>query len=142
MNVVEIARQWEGTPHHKQASVRGVGADCKGHIYGVARDAGLPAASAWYAKVADYGDYVPVELLREGLQACFDKVEGDPLPGDVLLLKVGRPIRPQHLAIYMGDGKMQHATMTGPERVITVPMGRVWLERLDSVWRWKTEVGA
>ena len=139
--IVDIARSWDGTPCKHQGSCKGVGTDCKGFIWGVAREAGLPAAGEWYARVADYSVAVPVGLLREGLQACFDRV-AKPEPGDVLLIEIGQPRKAQHLAIYLGwNGRRETMIHANPDvgRVMEVRMGSWHWARLNSVWRWRQE---
>ncbi len=131
--IVAEARAWVGTPFHWQASAKGKGCDCKGLIAGVARDLGLPEAGMLYARMADYARVDPA-ILREGLRATFDQV-AEPEPGDVLLLKVSN--RPQHLAIYVGEGRMIHTYSKGPGAVVEVPMGQVWRDAIDSVWSWR-----
>ena len=136
--VVAAAEAWIGTPFHAQASVRGVGCDCKGLVAGVARDLGRPEAGSWAAAMADYDiGQVPVVQLRMGLEELFDKVEGVPMPGDVLLLRVG--VRLQHLAIHAGEGpqgpEMIHCWSRGSQRVVRCPIGSYW--QVQSAWRWR-----
>jgi len=130
-DVVAAARSWIDTPFHWQASVKGVGADCRGLISGVARDLGLPEADSFYARTANY-DKVDTALLKVGLRALFDQV-GEARPGDVLLLKIRG--KAQHLAIYVGDGRMIHTYGNNIGRVIEVPVGRS--RPIDSIWAWR-----
>lgn len=132
-DIVAVARGWVNTPFVWQASVRGVGCDCRGLISGVARDLGLPEADTFYARTADYAK-VDTALLKAGLRAVFDPATVEQ-PGDVLLLRVGD--KAQHLAIYAGSGRMIHTYGKGPSKVIEVPMGRVWRDAIDSVWTWR-----
>lgn len=137
-DVVAEAMTWKGTPFHWQASLKGVGADCKGLIVGVARELGLPEAASLYAAMADYGWRVPVAVLKRGLAETFDRTD-DPRAGDVLLLTLGGS--PQHLAIHAGEVVI-HTYNAGPKRVITSPMSvirRAW--PLDSAWRFRSLEG-
>ncbi len=134
-DTVAIAREWAGTPFHWGAAAKQVGCDCRGLISGVARELGRPEASAWEATWKGYGTQVPTGALRAGMERLFDPVVGAWAPGDVLLLKIAG--KPQHLAIYCGDGRMIHTYGGGPRRVIEVPMGAVWKRAVDSVWRWR-----
>jgi len=131
-DILAEARSWDRTPFQWQQSVKGLACDCKGFVWGVARELGLPEADSSYARLMSYSS-VDLRLLREGLTALFDKAD-EMRPADVLLLKIGG--RPQHLAIYMGGGRMMH-TARGPGRVMDVPMGNVWREATDSVWSWR-----
>jgi cell wall-associated NlpC family hydrolase len=97
--IVAEARTWIDTPFIWQAAAKGAGADCKGLLWGVARELGLPEAESFYASVADYGkDRVPSALLKEGMAAVFAPVElEDACPGDVLLCRYRGA--PAHIAI-------------------------------------------
>lgn len=134
--IVACARRWIGTPFAWGQSVRGAGCDCKGLVAGVARELGLPGADSFEAGFAGYAAHgrVPVDELKAGLEKLFDPAE-HLLEGDVLLLRVAK--RAQHLAIYAGGNRMIHTYSKGPERVIEVPMGSVWMRAIDSVWRWR-----
>jgi hypothetical protein len=46
---VAETRAWLGTPFHWQASRKGVGCDCKGLVWGVARALGMPEADSPFA---------------------------------------------------------------------------------------------
>ncbi len=131
-DVVAEALTWLRTPFAWQASLKGVGADCKGLVWGVARELGLPEAASLYAGMSDYGARVPIERLKAGLAATLTRVPS-PALGDVLLMKVAG--RAQHLAIFAG-GDVVHTYSTGPRQVIATPSAvalRAW--PLDSVWR-------
>lgn len=135
-DVVTEARSWIGTPFHWQASLKGVGCDCKGLVWGVARELGLPEAASIHAAVADYGDVVPVERLKRGMAATFQRVS-EPKPGDVLLVKAGG--KPQHLGIFTGPDVI-HCWGRGHRGVLQCVVAhparialRAW--PVDSVWR-------
>lgn len=132
-DIVAEARAWIDTPFHWQASVKGRGCDCKGLIWGVARELGLTEADAFHARLANYAS-VDVALLRAGLRSVFDEV-AEMRPADVLLLKIGG--QPRHLAFYAGGGRMIHTYGKGPSRVLEVPMGHAWREAVDSIWTWR-----
>jgi cell wall-associated NlpC family hydrolase len=135
--VAAEARTWCGTPFRWQASQKGVGCDCKGLVWGVARELGFPEADSLYANMADYSPNRPVDgkLLKRGLSEVFDPVE-DMRPGDVLLLKIGR--NPSHLAIYVGDGKAVHAQIGSKDWVKEASLRSLLkMFPLDSVWRWR-----
>jgi cell wall-associated NlpC family hydrolase len=134
-DVVTEARDWIGTPFRWQASLKRVGADCKGYIAGVARELAMPEAASVYAAMADYGARVPVATLKRGLAATLERV-GEPEPGDVLLLIVSG--KAQHLGFHAGDALLH--TYSG-KTVMASPLKgalRVW--PLDSAWRFPSLV--
>lgn len=138
-DIVVEARAWLGTPFHWQASLKGVGCDCKGLVWGVARALGLPEGESGYAKVANYGARVPVDTLLAGLGATLTRTVS-PEPGDVLLFVMGG--KPQHLGIHAGN-EVIHTYNGGPSRVIAT---RLALPRkpwpLHSAWRFPSLDGA
>lgn len=140
--IVAEARTWIGTKFVWQASVKGVGADCKGLVFGVARELGLPEAETFHAQVADYGIRVPVKLLREGMASVFDPVAWDDRqPGDVMLLKL-RSI-PMHLAILSGvsEGHERaiHAQIAPADVVTEAKLSALLVcHPVDSLWRWRS----
>lgn len=139
--IADEAREWIGTKFVWQASQKGVGCDCKGLVWGVARELGFPEAESLYAKVADYANDrpVPSALLQEGIAAIFDPVGyADRKPGDILLMKhcVGGPVG--HLAIVSSDDSAIHAQI-GPKDWVKETKLRALLAKcpLVSVWRWR-----
>lgn len=132
--IVAEARSWLGTPFHWQASVKGKGADCKGLVWGVARELGRPEAATFHAQLANYEHAVDVRLLKAGLAATFDK-RTDPLPGDVLLLLHGG--KPQHLGIYTGDGFIHATHRCQRPGVRFTRATRDFASIIDSVWTWR-----
>lgn len=141
--VAAEAREWLKTPFVWQQSCKGVGCDCKGLLWGVARELGFPEAESLYAKVSDYSPTrpVPSALLKEGMAAIFDPVEGELLPGDVLLLKVnGRNGPTNHIAIISPDPARAIHAQAGGEKEWVKEMRLAALLKicpLDSAWRWR-----
>lgn len=133
--VLAVARGWDGTPFRWAQSAKGVGCDCKGFIRGVARELGRPEADSIPGASENYRKVDP-RALKRGMAALFDKVT-EARPGDLLLMNLAG--KPMHLAIYLGDNRMIHTYAKGPGRVIEVPMGRVWWNALDSIWRWRDD---
>lgn len=133
-NIIAQAREWDGVPFHWQQASR-FGCDCKGLLAGVAIELGLPEADSVYARMmAHRSRVVDIRLLREGLASLFDRVS-EPRPSDILLLRINE--KPQHLAILTElPGRMIH-TNGSIKRVRETPMGAVWWNQLDSIWRWR-----
>lgn len=147
------ALTWVGTPFHEQQAVKGAGCDCKGLIWGVARELGFPEADSVHAcftayDVAKRGG-IPVARLVEGLADLFDRVpRGSPLElGDLLLLRAGIPAVAQHLAIVATSSSAVHASgnsNSGKEskRIVRETSLRALLDYfpLASAWRWREEL--
>lgn len=130
-DVVREAREWKGTPFKWQASLKGVGCDCKGLVWGVARELGLPEAESIHAKVADYATVDTRRLLR-GMQETFRRVR-ELSPGCVVLLNMGE--RVQHMGI-VTPNELIHATSREPKMVVVTPITRFWRARIASIWAW------
>lgn len=113
------------------------GCDCKGLIAGIARELGRPEGNSFEASMAgEYRRQVPTGALRRGLARLFDKTEQMQL-GDILLLKFSR--KAQHLAIYVGNGRMVH-TYGAVGQVRSSPLGKgphSWRGAIDSIWTWR-----
>lgn len=134
--IVAEARSWIDTPFHWGQAAKGVGCDCKGLIYGVARAVGLAEAEAAIAGFTGYRDRPDVRLLERSLAALLDPVGRPELrPGDVLQLVVAR--KPMHLAIYAGADRLIH-TAAGLRRVREVPMRSAWGAAVHQVWTWRS----
>ncbi len=135
LRIAAEAETWIDTPFHWQASCKGVGADCKGLLAGVARECGRPEADTVEALCGDYGHIVPVAALKAGLARLFDRVSLHE-PGDILLIKTGGAA--QHLAIYAPrvnqPTRVIEAMCEGPKKVR--PFRRSPHE-VDSIWRWR-----
>jgi NlpC/P60 family putative phage cell wall peptidase len=128
------ALTWIGTPFRWQGRVKGVGADCKGLVAGVARACGRPEADSVEALAGDYDRVVDDRRLRAGVRRLFDPAPLNAVaPGDVLLLRLGGKV--QHLGIALAPYEMVHCYGAGPHaRVMQAAIPRA---KLDSVWRWK-----
>ena len=137
--VAAEAREWLGTPFAWQQSAKGKGCDCKGLLWGVARELGFPEAESLYAKVADYSPTrpVPSALLKEGFAAIFDPVE-EMRVGDILLLRttIGGPAG--HIAIVVSEDSAIHAQIASKDWVKETKL-RALLKvcPLVSIWRWR-----
>jgi cell wall-associated NlpC family hydrolase len=140
--VAAEAREWLGTPFRWQQSQKGVGCDCKGLLWGVARELGFPEAESLYAKVADYSPTrpVPSALLKEGFAELFDPVTDEWQPGDILLLKIAGPKGPtNHIAIVSDDTARAIHAQIGSRDWVKETRLRALLTvcPVDSVWRWR-----
>lgn len=140
--VAREVESWAGTPFREQAAQKGVGCDCKGLLWGIARDLGFPEAESFYARFIHYDlstkSGLPHELLVEGFEALFDRAD-EIAPGRILLLKRGSV--PSHIAIASrNEGRTWHAQIGAKDwvkeasiRSLTHPS----MFPLHSIWRWR-----
>ena len=137
--IVQEAREWVGTSFVPQQSVKGHGCDCKGLIAGIARELSRPEADHVHMLALDYNlARVPSDRLKVGMADLFDRVVGEPEPGDLLLLKVGK--QPAHLAVCteggLVDGRAVHASVENGVRETRL-RALLKIMPLDSVWRFR-----
>ena len=106
---VEKALEWQGTPFHHQARLKGVGCDCLGLVVGVCNELGIPVVDQSNYKRFEQGDALAKELLTQTLgQILLEDIK----IGDIIHYKWPEertPERTQHIAIYIGDGLILHA---------------------------------
>lgn len=138
-------REWIGTPFHEQAAAKGAGCDCKGLLWGAAREIGFPEANTPYAEFIGYDLWkrggVPSDLLKEGMAALFDQVPFEKRkPGDIFLCRMRRG-SVGHLAVYAGRDRAIHAhtplVTASPKVKENALRALFFYYPLDSVWRWK-----
>lgn len=130
---------WVGTPVHWQAMVKGRGADCRAPILGTAKALGLPEAEIMEVNLASYRRGSYGEQLLAGIEAALIPHD-ELLPGNVLVLPIGRKLKPQHLAMVTYDRRMVHCYPGGPAVVMNVPIGRS--RPIHSIWSWPSLGGA
>ena len=87
--VVAAARSWIGTPYHHAADVRGAGVDCAMILVRVFCDLGLVEPFDPRPYVKDWMLHRSEEKYMSFLLARAREV-ASPLPGDVMLFRVGR----------------------------------------------------
>lgn len=145
-DIAEAARLWLGTPFRWEASLRGVGCDCRGLVAGVARDCGRLEAASVEAGVVGYSRRIDEAALLAGLDRLFARrPDGEaPEPGDVLALALrykvsGRILfKVQHLALAAPDpARMIHAYARDPAQVVEVPIATFQHGQVAGVWRWR-----
>jgi NlpC/P60 family putative phage cell wall peptidase len=132
------ARGWIGTPVRWEASLKGVGTDCRGLVAGVARELGWPEGDQLEARLGGYSRRIDEAALLAGLDRLFDRVV-QAQAGDVLAFRIKGKV--QHLAIHAGSyrhgERMVHAYMTPPAQVVEVSLVSFWQRRLAGAWRWR-----
>jgi len=92
--VVAAARSWLGTPYHHAADVKGAGVDCAMILIRVFADLGLienfdprPYTKDWFLH-RDEERYMGHLLARA--REVDPSTGSGPLPGDIMLFKIGR----------------------------------------------------
>lgn len=133
----DVARQWLGTPFKWEASLKGVGCDCRGLLTGVAREYGRPEANEIEALVVGYSRRIDEAELLAGLDRLFDRLPDgtEPEANDIIAFRIKGKV--QHLALCPEPGRMIHAYSGDPACVVEVPLRLFWKRRIAGVWRWR-----
>lgn len=132
--VVDLARQWIGTPYHHQASLKGVGADCLGLVRGVYKDLYGQDAEVPPAYSPDWAEAKLQETLLEGARRHLLEVgKSARQPGDILVFRFRQGVIAKHAAILSCNHKMIHAIERA--RVSEVHLSAWWLRRIAGVFR-------
>lgn len=108
--VVHEALSWEGTPFLHHQRVKGAGVDCLGFLYmpfletGLIHDIEIPEySSQWFAHRHD-------DRLVEAVNKLASEIFDEPLPGDVVVVKIARVYA--HSAIVIKWPQIIHASPT------------------------------
>lgn len=126
--VAAQALTWLGTPWHRNARCKGVGADCIGVVAGVALELGLPIRYR-----SDYSQTPDGSLQRE-LAAQLTRLERLET-GAVLMMTFTR--LPHHVAIYTGAGAapgLVHA-YAQVRRCVFSPWDDYWRDKVRAIYR-------
>jgi len=132
--IVTEARQWIGTPYHRQASLKGVGCDCLGLVRGIwratigAEPLPVPAYSDQWDEIAGK------EELLAACRACMDELTGElvALPGDVVLYRMKAGFVAKHCAIQASSETFIHSYRN--RAVVEVHTGPYWLDRIAAIF--------
>jgi cell wall-associated NlpC family hydrolase len=105
--VVAIAHTWLRTPYHHHARVKHAGADCITLLAAVYEEAGLlPLVTLPHYSV-QWHLHREAELYLNGLLKYAHEIPGDPLPGDIVVWRIGRCY--SHGAIVVNWPQIIHA---------------------------------
>ena len=118
-HIIALARAWEGTPYHHQASVIGVGTDCLGLVRGVWRDlyGTEPAAVPNYSR--DWAEARGEETLWAAARQHMSEIPKDAADGgDVILFRWRKPYPAKHVGILLARQRLIHAFEGLPVTVI------------------------
>lgn len=127
--VIAEAKSWLGTPFIHQASLKGIGTDCKGLIEGVADILRLPDVDRFKAdlRFKNYGRQPLAEWIITACTEYLDEIAIEhALLGDILVFAFYKKI-PMHFAFVSANDPryMLHAYE---------PVGRVVENRIDEKW--------
>lgn len=132
--VVQAARAWIGTPYHRQASVRGIGADCLGLVRGVYRDVMGGDVEQPPPYSHDWGETDGAETLLDAAHRNLVPVtDGLLRPGDVLIFRLRQRTIAKHAALLATPETMIHA-MEGAV-ASEVAFSPWWRRRLAGAFR-------
>ncbi|MCF3596129.1 NlpC/P60 family protein [Rhodobacteraceae bacterium LMO-12] len=141
--IVRAARDWIGTPYRHQGAVKGAGCDCLGLIRGVWREIHGQEPEAVPAYSMDWSEPQGDERLwaaaRRHLQRC---VEGEMLPGDVLLFRMRAGSVAKHLGIVGEAGAaLTFIHSYSGHGVVESPLAAPWRRRIVARFKFPEEIG-
>lgn len=114
-HVVEIAREWIGTPYHHQASLKGVGCDCLGLVRGVYRELCGTEPERMPPYTPDWAEGNASETLLLGARRHLREQNPQAARrGDILVFRLRRVTMAKHMAILATPDTMIHAMEHGP----------------------------
>lgn len=125
---VAASREWVGTPFKHQGRQKGVGVDCIGVPYCVARDFGMVDSSIMVPYKRDPDGSLLPHILGENLIRVHK-----PQPGDIMLFRFVK--HPQHVAVYTGRNIIHSFSQIG--ECIEHIYDKRWQKRLVAVYRFK-----
>lgn len=88
--VVAEALSWENTPYHHEARVKGVGVDCAQFLVGVFANLRLIEPPVIPHYPPDWHLNATDERFLAIIGALADEIEGEPLPGDVMVWRFAK----------------------------------------------------
>lgn len=127
--VVDIARDWLGTPYHDQASRHGAGCDCLGLLRGIWRELLGPETLSVPAYSRDWGETGREEVLAEAAKRVLIRIDVDQAgTGAVVLFRMRSGAIVKHCGILTAPDRFIHAY----ERlgVIEEPLTPAWRRRI------------
>jgi len=136
--IVDIAREWIGTPYVHQMSTMNAGADCLGLVRGIWRalyqfEPELPPAYTpdWNEK--NWNQSTGKDVLFEAAQRhLVERSDASIEPGDILIFRVQRFGPTKHCGIYSGDNRFIHAY--SGRNVCENWLNRWWYSRIAAVF--------
>ena len=140
--VVEIARDWIGTPYQHQCATRHAGTDCLGLIRGIWGELYGPEPVEVPAYSADWGEPQHREVLWDAARRYLvEATDRDPLPGEVLLFRMRERSIAKHLGIRAEqDGQPTVIHAYSGHCVVETPLGPAWQRRVVARFRFPEDV--
>lgn len=130
--IVDVARDWIGTPYRHQASCKGAGADCLGLVRGVWRELLGEEPEAVPPYTMDWSEPQTFEELWQAARRHFDpKPLTNEAPGDLLLFRMRDGAVAKHLGI-AGCVGAQASFIHAYSRhaVVESPLSTPWRRRI------------
>lgn len=113
-DIINYAKKFLGTPYVWGGNSLTKGVDCSGFIQQVFKNFGIETQRTTYNMIND-GQSISLKGLRAGDLVFFETN--------------GKQAGPDHIAIYMGNGKMIHAPRPGKSVEITDMSSGYWVDR-------------
>ena len=135
--IVQIARQWIGTPYVHQASVRGAGTDCLGLVRGIWRELYGCEPEVAPAYTPDWGEVGGRDLLMQAARRLMADVPSTVqlAPGQVLLFRMRQGAIAKHLGILSQDGPAAFIHAYDGHGVTESPLTAPWARRIAARFR-------
>ena len=132
--VVQVVRDWIGTPYRHQASRKGVGCDCLGLLRGVWREVEGPEPEQTPAYTGNWSEVSRRERLIDAAQRHFvAAAEGSWQAGDLLVFRMRRQGVAKHVGILSGPDRFIHAY--DGARVTETHLNAFWRSCIAAVFR-------
>ncbi len=139
--ILEIARDWKGTPYQHQAAVKNVGADCLGFLRGVyAEMTGMeitptaPYTRDWAEVASKHKQERMLIAARTYLApTMFEEIQ----PADVVLIRVHKGSLVKHCAIITQTDPMRIIHSYDYHGVVESAFPRNWLDKDLYYFRFK-----
>ncbi|MGI9393925.1 MAG: NlpC/P60 family protein [Boseongicola sp.] len=133
--IVDLAREWIGTPYCHQSSVKGAGCDCLGLLRGIWRELYGAEPAALPAYTMDWDEVARTDVLRDAAETYLnERPKLEPEKGDLILFRMRSNAVAKHLGICSEkDGRSFIHAYTGHgvvESALTTP----WRRRISGIF--------
>ncbi len=134
--VCKKALEYLNTPYKHQGRLKGVGVDCAGLIYCLAKECNLYKGNIKDKDVFGYARIPDGVNLHKTLKngTAKEKTIEELKIGDILLISFLK--LPHHIALYMPDNKIIHS-YNGVDKVVLHNFDEKWKRRVVSVFEFE-----